>query len=139
MKSLDKLRAEYEAKYGKKKAHKYGAKKTPLVDGYSFGSQLERSVYGLLKQLERANQIKDIKIQDHVLLSAASILYIADFRYFDIAKEKMVWVEAKGFETPSWRIKRRLWSAYGSGPLVIYKGDASRPFVAEEIIPKGKK
>lgn len=109
---------------------KYRNKKTEL-DGRSFASQLEASVYTMIKGLG----YEVLQCQDHVYLTNARILYVADFK----CKSKagiICWVEAKGFETSDWRIKRRLWQHYGPGVLHIYKGSAKRPFLSEEIVPE---
>jgi predicted nuclease of restriction endonuclease-like RecB superfamily len=116
--------------------HKYGAKKTAgssLTDGRSFGSQLERGVYLLLKAMEQNDEIVVEACQDQVELSAARIVYKPDFRIFDKRIDQQVWCEAKGFETPEWRIKRRLWIAYGPGLLRIYKGSGTRIRLHEEL------
>jgi hypothetical protein len=105
---------------------KYGNKKIDL-DGHSFSSKLEASVYCLIKHVV-------IQCQDHIYLTDARILYIPDFKCAD-ADGKIYWVEAKGLETDVYRIKRRLWKHYGPGQLHVYKGTAARPFLHEIIHP----
>jgi hypothetical protein len=114
---------------------KYGNKKVNY-DGYSFGSKLEASIYAIIKQQEELKKWKLWNVQDHVNLTKANILYIADFKCFDLETKKHFWVEAKGFETSDWRIKRRLWSWYGPGDLLIYKGSHARPFLHETLTPE---
>lgn len=129
----------YKALY--KKEHKYKAKKEDL-DGYSFPSKGHAACYGMLKLLQRACEIKILQVEDHVYLSDARILYIADFRIFDLKINREAWCEFKGFETPEWRLKRKLWITYGPGPLRIYKstgGRNPRIFLFEEIIPKSSR
>jgi len=46
------------------------------------------------------------------------------------------WVEFKGFETASWRIKRKLWLHYGPGPLEIYKKGNNGVKLTETLTPK---
>lgn len=114
---------------------KYGAKKVEY-DGYSFASQLEGALYMQLK-LELMGKIWDsIECQPEVLLSAAQIIYKPDFRT-KAPDGTVVFHEAKGFQTPEWRIKRRLWKAYGPGELRVYMGNARRIVMTESIIPKG--
>lgn len=108
--------------------NKYGSQKTEL-DGHSFSSKLEASVYGLLKALG----YEVLQCQDHVYLTDARILYIPDFKFKD-NEGQICWGEAKGFEKPEWRIKRRLWQYYGPGPLHIYKGSHQRPYL-DEVLP----
>jgi hypothetical protein len=112
--------------------HKYGAKKTSL-DGYSFGSKLEASVYGILKLREAAGEIESIQVQDHVYLTAARIAYVADFAFTVKATGARRWAEAKGVETPVWRLKRKLWKHFGPGYLEIWKGSHVRPVLVETI------
>lgn len=112
--------------------HKYGATRSSF-DGYSFASNLERVVYMLLKAMEQSGEIVIEKVQDRVLLSDAEIDYRPDFRIFDKRLGEQVWVEAKGFETSDWRIKRKLWMAYGPGLLRIYKGAGMNVKIHEEL------
>lgn len=77
-----------------------------------------------------------MRCQHHTYLTAARINYIADFSAFELATGNIIFFEAKGVETPSWRIKRRLWEFYGPGELRIYKGNHVRPFLFETIVPK---
>lgn len=114
---------------------KYKSKKVSL-DGHSFASKLEASVYGMLKIRELQGEIKLLQVQCHVYLTEARILYIADFKCETINKEEL-YVEAKGFETSDWRIKRRLWQHYGPAPLEIWGGTHQRPFLKETLIVKG--
>lgn len=116
----------YRGKYGAKKVESYGM---------SFASKGERSTYEYLKYLELAGEIKVIQAQDHVYLSAARILYIPDFKIFDVKLNKEVWIEFKGVETPVWRIKRRLWIHYGPGLLRVYKKTGRSLSMTEELVP----
>lgn len=119
------------------KKHKYSAKRTE-VDGYVFPSQGHAQCYVMLKLMEKAGDIKILKLEDSVRLSDAKIVYIADFRLYDVKMKNEWWGEFKGFETPVWRIKRKLWAFYGPGPLRIYKASGNRVYLHEEIIPKSQ-
>lgn len=110
--------------------NKYKNSKTEL-DGRSFGSKLEASVYCFIK----AMGFEIIQCQDHVYLTDARILYVADFKCKG-SDGAIFWAEAKGFETSDWRIKKRLWYHYGPGPLHIYKGTAARPCLSEIVTGK---
>ena len=100
--------------------------------GYSFASTLERQLFDLLKLKELAGTVSDIKVQQTVNLTAAKIRYIADFSVIDNElKETVLW-EAKGFQTPEWRLKKRLYEHYGIHRLRIFYGP-TKPI--EEIIP----
>ncbi len=105
--------------------------------GRSFASKLEAAVFDMLVMMERAGLVKDIVQQPHVKLTRAEVVYIPDFKCFDVEKEETFWVEAKGAESPEYRIKRRLWKEYGPGPLYVYKGTWQRPKLFEIIIPVG--
>lgn len=116
---------------------KYGNKIASSSNGQSFSSQAERDLYELLMLMERAGEIQDIQVQDHVYLTEARILYIADFKYRNLISGEEEWAEMKGFETDVWRIKRRLWIAgYGPGCLKVYKKSGVRVYLAETINPK---
>lgn len=105
------------------------------LDGYSFASQLEASLYGHLKILQSQGEVRDICVQVHLKLTKAEVLYICDFKAFDVKLGEDVYWEAKGFETPEWRIKRRLWTVYGPGRLRVFKGTARYLKMVEEIRP----
>lgn len=111
----------------KRSASKYGNRR---VNG--FGSKLESSVCAFL---EKKYGAENIQCQAKVYLTDARILYIADFKV-TLPDGSEMWVEAKGAETATWRIKRKLWTYYGPGPLEIYKGTYQRPYLDETIIPK---
>lgn len=112
--------------------NKYGATRVEY-DNHSFSSKLEASVYTMLKVRENAGEIKDIKAQISIYLTEAKIQYIVDFMFIDVKTGSNIYCEAKGMETSSWRIKRKLWMFYGPGPLEIYKGTHLRPFLHEII------
>lgn len=134
----DDLYKEMMAKKGaadaEPKKHKYGAKKTSSP-GFSFASKLEASVYDLLYLLYKAGEIRSIQCQDVVYLTLAKVIYKPDFKCTR-PNGDCFWVEAKGFETPEWRIKRRLWTHYGPGELHVYMGSHSHPTLKEIIKPK---
>lgn len=105
------------------------------IDGRNFSSKLEGAVYQLLKARELAGEIKDIEIQNHVYLTDARIHYIPDFKFTFVATDTPGWAEAKGFENERWPMKKRLWKAYGPGPLEIWKGSWQRPRLVETVVP----
>jgi hypothetical protein len=121
---------------------KYGNKKvkssltSPLHAGRSFGSKLEAGLFDLFVAMEQHGEIRDIVQQVHVHMTEARILYIPDYAAFDIKLGKTVYFEAKGMETPEWRIKRRLWMAgYGPSVLRVFKGSGFRLRLHEELVP----
>lgn len=119
-------------------ASKYGATRVKQA-GYSFASKLEAATHQLLKLLEAAGEITVDQVQASVHLTDARILYKPDFKITDLSTGEPVWVEAKGFETPEWRIKKRLWEHYGPGDLQIYRSSSSGPKLTEVVKSKFKK
>jgi hypothetical protein len=113
--------------------NKFGAKRSERM-GMSFASAQEAALYEMLRLRELAGEISDLCAQVSVYLSEARILYKPDFSF--IERGERAWAEQKGFETPSWRIKRRLWAFYGPGELRVYKGNP--PTLAEVITPRGR-
>lgn len=116
---------------------KFGARRTHRA-GYSFASKLEANLFDLLKFMELGGFVKDIQVQPQVRLTEAEIIYKPDFKATDLEINQTVWFEAKGFETPEWRIKRKLWSVYGPGRLRVYAARGTNLFLKEEIIPERK-
>lgn len=116
--------------------NKYRAKAAKSLDGRSFHSQGERDCYHYLLAKEQAGEIRDLKCQCRVFLSEARIEYHPDFSYVDIQTNHTIFVEYKGYETPEWRIKRRLWVYYGPNTLLIYKGYGGSLKLHETIVPK---
>lgn len=132
------LAMEKGRKEKKQKRNKYAAQKCEYA-GYWFASQLERDLFILLKELEKEETVGDIQTQAEVLLTEARIIYKADFKVVDHDCGEFVWYEAKGFETPEWRLKRRLWLHYGPGRLRIYKRwGKNHVKLHEEITPYQK-
>lgn len=118
-----------------RKNQKYGAKKVSHV-GLSFASKLEAAVYDILYLKMLAEEINNLVTQKRVyLLRTPDIYYIPDF-YFEI-NDVPHYAEAKGYETPEWKIKKKLWSHFGPAQLDIYQGSYSSPRLVETIKPKG--
>lgn len=118
------------------KVQKYGSTKVSHA-GMSFASKLEAAVYDVLALRERAGEIGNIKVQQRVyLLRDPDIYYIPDF-YFEM-NGAPAFAEAKGFETPEWKIKKKLWTHFGPATLEIWQGSYTRPRLIETIIPKEK-
>jgi hypothetical protein len=113
---------------------RFGNKKQEL-DGHSFASKLEASVYQTLKLRMKAGEIISIQCQDHIYLTDARIGYIPDFKCQDSSGE-FFWVEAKGYPNDVWPIKKKLWKSYGPGKLEIWTGSHLNPQLTEIIIPK---
>lgn len=108
-------------------------------DGRSFASGLERAVYAQLRALEKENMIVFVRQQATVQLTEAAIIYKPDFEIKKIHGDgslETCFVEAKGFCTPEWKLKLRLYRVYGSAPLWIYKGTKTRLILDEVVTPE---
>lgn len=93
---------------------KYKNKKTQ-VDMYVFDSVLEAKRYKQLALLERAGEIKNLKLQVPFLLQESfrkngktfrKIEYIADFKY--IENGKIIVEDVKGIQTDVFKLKHKL-------------------------------
>jgi hypothetical protein len=97
--------------------NKYSAIKT---DGHASKREAKRA--GVLKLLERAGQIKDLKEQVEFVLAPSVVIngrkrpaikYFADFVYEDLGlpeffESRLVVEDCKGFRTPVYKLKRHL-------------------------------
>lgn len=109
---------------------KFGAIRTE-----GFASKLENSVYHLL--LLRMNEGEFTKIIKQKSIDLAfGITWKVDFSC-ERPDGTMLYCEAKGMETPDYRLKVKMW-AYGAGPgvLEIWKGSYQKPYLEKTIIPK---
>lgn len=95
---------------------KYNARKI-TIDGITFDSLKEAARYKELKLLERAGEITDLELQPKFILldgfyyggkKEREISYVADFKYYDKAKSKIIVEDVKGFKTDVYKIKRKL-------------------------------
>lgn len=103
---------------------KYGAKRK-VVDGIEFDSTREANVYVQLKAQQMAGKIAHLELQPEFLLQEAfrdsqgkkhrQVRYRADFEFFRIRPDHMtdqrVVVDVKGFATPVFRLKEKLFRA----------------------------
>lgn len=121
------------------KQNKYRAQKVSF-DGYSFASKAEAALYQELKKELHAGLWVELKCQVSVYLTDAKILYKPDFMTTD-PNGKIVYHEMKGFETASYRIKRKLWPFYAGYDLVVYGYEYKKGEVIfkERITPRVKK
>ena len=100
---------------------KYGSKKT-IVDNIKFDAKWEAERYGQLKAMEKAMFIRDLELQvpyDIVVNDVKICRYVADFRYKKESNHTItndeyyveVVEDAKGFETPEFKLKKKLMKA----------------------------
>lgn len=107
------------------RSHKYNAQKI-VVDGITFDSIKEGRRYSQLKLLERADEIRNLKLQVKIpLFSGGKPLlgkngrqrhYVADFEYEEREVHTNNWQyvieDTKGYDTPMSRFKRQMVEAY---------------------------
>lgn len=97
---------------------KYRAQKTRCQYGHIHDSKKEADRCNVLHLMQKADLIRDLKIQIPYLLIAAcqydnmederAVEYKADFVYFDVKSKKTVIEDAKGVRTKEYIIKRKL-------------------------------
>lgn len=95
---------------------KYGNKEK-IIDNIVFQSNLEAKRYRQLSLLEKAKEIKDLKLQVKFELqpkfikngkTIQAINYIADFVYYDNKLNKTIVEDTKGFKTDTFKIKKKM-------------------------------
>lgn len=111
------------------KKHKYGAVKT-MVDGIKFDSKLEADIYVLLKKLEKAGLVYNIRLQVPFLLldsfkrvdgkTIRKMTYKADFVFRKDNGEELV-VDAKGMVLNDFKIKKKIFEYKYNKVLHIVK------------------
>lgn len=98
------------------KQNKYRNKEISIA-GQIFQSKLEAKRYRQLEVLQRAGEIKDLKMQVKYELQEAfnkngkhyrAITYIADFVYYDNRQRKIIVEDTKGIKTDVFKIKQKL-------------------------------
>lgn len=95
-----------------KRPNKFGAKAIE-IDGHRFPSRKEGRRYCVLKQLERAGLISNLRLQVPYKLVVNGVLvseYVADFVY-DNAEAKDIVEDVKGHRTREYLMKRKLMKA----------------------------
>jgi len=101
--------------------NKYSNTRT-VVDNLTFASKREATRYSELKLLQRAGEIKDLKLQVPFILQSAftdytgkhqqAITYVADFMYLDTKYPEIFTVEdSKGYKTDVYDLKKK-WFLY---------------------------
>ena len=91
--------------------NKYRARKVKAPDGQVFASVKEYHRWGVLRLLERAGRITDLKRQVRYEVipkqyGERACYYVADFTYYEDGK--LVVEDAKGYRTDDYIIKRKL-------------------------------
>ena len=103
-----------------------------IIAGNKFDSILEYDVWKMLTLLPN---VTVTKLQPRIYLTESKILYKPDFQCG--GRSGTFYVEAKGCETATWRLKRRLWEHYGPAELHVYVRKGIRIVLKEIIHPIG--
>lgn len=98
------------------KPSKYRAQPV-VIDGVRFASKAEGRRYEELKLLVSSGRIHSLELQPKYPIKIEDVKicsYVADFLYFDCAKNWWVTEDVKGVKTPVYRLKKKLVKAlYG--------------------------
>jgi hypothetical protein len=95
---------------------KYRAKRA-VIDGHTFASQKEAGAYLQLRDRAAKGEIVDLELQPRFELlgkftyrneKIRALTYVADFRFTVVYTGETVVVDVKGFRTPEYLIKRKL-------------------------------
>jgi len=92
---------------------KYRAIRT-VVDGITFASKKEAEKYQELKLLERAGKIRQLQLQPRFPLYVRGQLictYVGDFSFYEGDSTTQIVVDVKGFKTPVYKLKKKLFQA----------------------------
>ena len=95
---------------------KYGNKKV-TVNGIKFDSKWESERYMYLKAMERAGTVRNLELQvrfNLIVNDQKICAYIADFQYERQNKDNFwcsIVEDAKGVETPEFKLKKKLMKA----------------------------
>jgi hypothetical protein len=99
-----------------KKGHKYGAKPT-MVNGIRYDSRREAARAGQLDADAFVGTILYLQRQPSFDLHVAGVKvcrYVPDFQYLDARNGEVIIEDCKGFRTPLYRLKRKMFEAeYG--------------------------
>ena len=93
-----------------------------VVDGIRFASKREAHRYCELKMLERAGEIKDLKLQPRYPFVVGALhvcTYVGDFEYRDMNTGWIVTEDSKGVKTKDFIIKAKLFHALYGREIVL--------------------
>lgn len=97
------------------------------MDGVKFDSKWESERYLYLKSLERAGTIKNLELQPRfpmVINDVKICTYVADFQYdrqLPTGDWENIVEDAKGVETPEFKIKKKLMKAVHDIDILLTK------------------
>ena len=103
--------------------NKYNARRVS-IDSITYASRREANRHQELLWLQRAGEIHDIELQPRyprVVNGVKVCVYVADFRYVEVATGRTIVEDAKGYRTPVFRLKSKLMAAcYGITIREVY-------------------
>jgi hypothetical protein len=116
---------------------KYGAKKT-LRDGIVFDSKAEADCWTLLRLKYRNTGIRIERNRQNVKLvpGKPGISMRPDFVAKYANDQVAEYLEYKGAETAVYKIKKKLWAAFGPAPLRVWKTEGKTITETETIWPQ---
>jgi hypothetical protein len=112
---------------------KYGARVTQTAAG-RFPSALEADVWAHLALLVTAGVYRDLVRQPRVLL-CCGIRWFVDFAVTEVETGATRYIESKGFDTPEYKLKLKLFGTFGPGPLDVYRRCGRGLKLVETIVP----
>lgn len=100
-------------------------------------SKLEYAVHHLLLKRQAAGEIKDIKLQQPIVLidgpRTQKITWKVDFSFVRVSNNQLEYVEAKGFPTDVYKMKLKMFRSNSQAPLEIWGGNYTKPILIERI------
>jgi hypothetical protein len=109
------------------------------ADGRTYHSGLEAAVNNLLLLRERAGELRIIKRQERVPLIVNGVkvcTWVPDFTVEMIAEAEERLIEAKGFTTQLFLLKKKIYMATGTRKVEMWGGSARAPKLMEILVPK---
>lgn len=106
--------------YKRAKGSKFGAIKT-VIDDIKFDSKIEGKYYQHLKERAARGEILHLELQPSFVIMEGfkrngvkirDIVYRADFKYFDVQKERLVISDVKGSPDSAYKLKAKLFLQY---------------------------
>ncbi len=116
----------------KQKGRSWSNAQSTKVDGINFPSKLEASVYSTLKLLVREGHYENLRTQQIIPLIGKLKLKV-DFVVFNIKRGVDEAHEAKGRTFQRFATIVQAWPGCAPMDLIIWQGDARRPFIAKII------
>jgi hypothetical protein len=92
--------------------------------GHKFSSKLEAKRYSELMLLERAGEIRNLRLQPryNLLVNGQKICaYVGDFEYKTAPYDQLVTEDTKGFLTPEFKLKAKLFKAVMGRDIVLVR------------------